>query len=348
MALPSSGQLSLNQVNIELGFSGTAQIGMGDTAVRGLFERGSGQVSMSNGHGKANVFFLTISSHTKQGNLRTLALNAGWNGSAPVECTINSGIYCWSDATSTAGLTINGSFPNGLIVHNYGRIIGRGGNGSGSNVNGTAGGSGLYISTSGVSIQNKSGAYIAGGGGGGGSSGGYRQTRNGAGGGAGGGKGGGARAADGGYVVSGGAGGAIGSNGSYGGSVAGAGRGAPGGAGSGGGAESNYGSGTNGVRGGSGAGGGRVLPGSGGSRGAGMYGAYGGNGGSAGNVGGNNTRAHSAYGAGGAGGGGWGARGGNAVAITGHYNTSGGAGGKAIQKTVSYSLSNSGTIYGAT
>ena len=37
MALPASGQITLNQVNVELGLSGTAQIGMNDAAVRGLF-----------------------------------------------------------------------------------------------------------------------------------------------------------------------------------------------------------------------------------------------------------------------------------------------------------------------
>ena len=54
MALPSSGQITLNQVNVELGNSGTAQIGMGDAAVRGLFGISSGEIEMSDGYGKSN------------------------------------------------------------------------------------------------------------------------------------------------------------------------------------------------------------------------------------------------------------------------------------------------------
>lgn len=54
MALPSSGQITLNQVNVELGKSGTAQIGMNDAAVRGLFGIASGEIEMSDGYGKSS------------------------------------------------------------------------------------------------------------------------------------------------------------------------------------------------------------------------------------------------------------------------------------------------------
>lgn len=54
MALQSSGQISLNDVNVELGNSGTAQIGLGDSAVRDLFDDASGQISMSQGYGKSS------------------------------------------------------------------------------------------------------------------------------------------------------------------------------------------------------------------------------------------------------------------------------------------------------
>ena len=49
MALPASGQITLNQVNVELGNSGTAQIAMNSTAVRGLFGIASGEIEMSDG-----------------------------------------------------------------------------------------------------------------------------------------------------------------------------------------------------------------------------------------------------------------------------------------------------------
>lgn len=54
MALPSSGQISLNQVNVELGLSGTAQISMNQSTVRTLFGKSSGQIAMSDGWGKSN------------------------------------------------------------------------------------------------------------------------------------------------------------------------------------------------------------------------------------------------------------------------------------------------------
>jgi hypothetical protein len=53
MTLPASGQITLNQVNVELGNSGTAQIGMNDAAVRGLFGIASGEIEMSDGYGKS-------------------------------------------------------------------------------------------------------------------------------------------------------------------------------------------------------------------------------------------------------------------------------------------------------
>ena len=55
MALPASGAISLNQVNVELGNSGTAQIGMNDADVRGLFGIASGEIEMADGYGQSNV-----------------------------------------------------------------------------------------------------------------------------------------------------------------------------------------------------------------------------------------------------------------------------------------------------
>lgn len=59
MALPSSGTISLGQVNVELGKSSTATISLGDSAVRTLAGRSSGSISMSHLRGKVNFAWTT-------------------------------------------------------------------------------------------------------------------------------------------------------------------------------------------------------------------------------------------------------------------------------------------------
>lgn len=166
MTLPSSGAISLNDVNVELGNSATAQISMNDAAVRGLFEVASGAIQMSDGYGKSNVFAFTISSTQVDANLRTLAVAAGWNETTPVEATIGSGVNINGSvaANSTPALTIDGSWPAGVTLINNGSITGRGGTGGVSATNGGAGGRALSVSVA-VTIDNQ--GTIAGGGGGG-------------------------------------------------------------------------------------------------------------------------------------------------------------------------------------
>lgn len=173
MALPSSGAISLNDVNVELGNSATAQIDMGGAAVRGLFGVASGAISMSDGYGKSSQFEFSITSNTNDANLRSLAVSAGWNESSKVVATINSGVYVSSSSTGSAALVIDGSWPGGVELYNYGIIAGRGGAGGRSaggsspffSTSGSAGGGALSVSSS-VTIYNNN--IIAGGGGGGG------------------------------------------------------------------------------------------------------------------------------------------------------------------------------------
>jgi hypothetical protein len=137
----------------------------------------SGTISVDDFRGKSNVFTFSITTNQTNANLRTLAVAAGWNESAPVEATINSGVTISGSVAgnSTAALTINGVWAAGVTLVNNGIIRGRGGvGGKGANVNsglagsaGSTGGRALSVSSA-VSIDNTLGVIQAGGGGGGG------------------------------------------------------------------------------------------------------------------------------------------------------------------------------------
>jgi hypothetical protein len=146
-----------------------------DAGASGTFS--SGAISFSDFYSKratSPMFSFTISSNQVNANLRTLAVNAGWNQSSALTATIASGVYIYSTSTGTPALTINGSFPGGVTLVNNGVIQGMGGAGgmggywTGSKIAPIAGGGGgLALSVSvGVSINNAN--LIAGGGGGGG------------------------------------------------------------------------------------------------------------------------------------------------------------------------------------
>jgi len=181
MTLPvvPGSSLSFSQINTELALSSTATISLNDAAVRTLAGVGASPatIAITNLSGKANEFSFTISSNQTNANLRTLAVNAGWNQTVKVNATIGSGIQISSTGTGTPALTVNGSFPGGVSLINTGVIVGRGGAGGRGGLNnvsglqggapGSSGGTGLAVSVA-VTITNGSGTISGGGGGGGG------------------------------------------------------------------------------------------------------------------------------------------------------------------------------------
>lgn len=206
MTLPASGALSLSAINTEFG-RGTnlnAYRGTGwytDAGGSGTFSTGT--LSISEFYNKrltSPQFSFTIASNQTNANLRTLAVNAGWNQSSKVVATINSGVYISANSTGTPGLTINGSFPGGLNLINNGFIVGMGGaggvgkssDGGGTPFGGSAGsaGGGALSVSSAVTITNNGTIGGGGGGGGGGGTGYYvfYSVFSGAGGGGGGGR----------------------------------------------------------------------------------------------------------------------------------------------------------------
>lgn len=165
MALQTSGQISLNDIHLELGATTGTQVSLNDADVRGLIGKASGaQNAMNEYYGAADETEAVNEGNINgQANIQE-ALVSDYISSGET-FVIPSSFWLWSNSTSTAALTID--IP--CTIKNYGKIIGRGGNGGTNQTNGAAGGPAIKInsSVSNVTITNYSGGYIAGGGGGG-------------------------------------------------------------------------------------------------------------------------------------------------------------------------------------
>lgn len=187
MALQSSGQIKLSEIAAEYG-------GSEPHALSEYHDKGnapaSGEIQIAaDFYGTSNTFSFSITSNASQVNLRSTAVSAGWDGSSQLLATINSGVIIYSGSTGTPAMTIDGSYPGGVVLTNNGTILGKGGQGGsitagseysgqlvcncsccsdGQTSSGGAGGTGLYIASA-VTINNA--GRISGGGGGGGAGG---------------------------------------------------------------------------------------------------------------------------------------------------------------------------------
>lgn len=174
-----TGQISLNDVNVELGKSGTTTIALGNSDVRSLAGVASGAISMNNLRGVSGTVNIsyTFSSNTADASLNLSAISGYSAGKSNITVTINSGVYLYATSTGSYGLNITGGTTGDtLTIVNNGYIMGKGGiGGSGANNKSPQGGENggtainFGFALSGATINNtNASAYIGGGGGGGG------------------------------------------------------------------------------------------------------------------------------------------------------------------------------------
>ena len=163
MALQTSGAISLQQVNVELGKTSTAQISLNDTAVRTLLGKPSGTISMQDAYGKANEIRYTNTARITNVNIYTLMGSptavANYIFENNSEINANTAAYALRTGVFPAGST--------LTIVNNGYIYGRGGIGSSAvDTPGEAGGDAIYLDMP-CRVDNTNGYILAGGGGGG-------------------------------------------------------------------------------------------------------------------------------------------------------------------------------------
>ena len=192
MALQTSGAISLNDMHIEVGGTSGTTCSLNDPDIRALISvDGNTNQSIQQYYGKSSETQLPTSGSTVNGQVQLKEITASSYISSGGTLRIPSSMWVWSDSRTVAALTIDipctiindgkiigkgGQGGSGIRVKNLPHPTTSAYNSGYSTSNlgtGTDGGPAIKINSgvSGVTITNSSGAYIAGGGGGGGSSG---------------------------------------------------------------------------------------------------------------------------------------------------------------------------------
>jgi hypothetical protein len=192
---PESGKFSIADLNVVLGYPAGRQtkLSESDVRVRLMKREANTEIRLAADSYRKT---LHITSITPNGNLRSIATGNGWNSSTKLEFVIDgngAGTYgFYSTSSGTPALIVNGTYPNGLFLNNYGYIIGKGGDGgaggspANSSSDGGPGSSGIgggiaayFDSPSKIYVWNIPspglGGVLGGGGGGGGGGTGGRQ-----------------------------------------------------------------------------------------------------------------------------------------------------------------------------
>ena len=167
MACPSSGTISIQSVVDE--FGGSTPHNMSEYYRNGGEVPGnntnvptSGTISLQNFYSAVNEIQQIYSSSTTNLNLSSV-FGSNWSSSVPKRVVINSGVTIGGTSGNYA-INVPSGMAGTLIIDNAGSIEGYGGS-----ANGGTGGNAIHCAqTSGVTINNNSGANIKAGGGGGG------------------------------------------------------------------------------------------------------------------------------------------------------------------------------------
>lgn len=201
MAVKGSGALSMTEIAAEFGgstpyslsqfYRGGGRVPNGPAANNNIATSGAISLSGFYGSQRGVAINVTISAHTNNLNLRSLAIANGWDQATPLllTVTINSGIFVRATSTGAYALNTGTSYPAGstLTVINNGNIVAQGGGGGGGGYgpnnmgsnpgNGGGGGPAIYAAVP-MTIYNY-GVIGGGGGGGGGGAGGGGSIRDG-------------------------------------------------------------------------------------------------------------------------------------------------------------------------
>ena len=193
MALPSSGTLSLANIQTEFGGANPISLseyyrngGLVPNAAQNAAIPTSGAISISNFYGTTNRIPINITLSASAYNYDVYANRGGSYvaGISDITVTVDAGVYIGSTSTATYAMTVSSSFNAGdtVTIINNGTIEGMGGAGGAAifaanpgNV-GLGGGNALSVARA-TTIQNNS--IIAGGGGGGGGGAGYTPNKGG-------------------------------------------------------------------------------------------------------------------------------------------------------------------------
>jgi hypothetical protein len=186
MPLPSSGQITLDQMHVEVGGTSGTQASINDSDIRSMIGASSGQANLSfsdfYGASSGVTINITISSNTNNYNLWDNKGGTYSAGNTTVNLTINSGVTLGSTSQGGYAFTTGLGWVTGDVINitNNGTIKGKGGNGG-------AGGNAVYnssVSNAGnggtggpafrgqfaCTVTNNGSVYGGGGGGGGGGS----------------------------------------------------------------------------------------------------------------------------------------------------------------------------------